>query len=59
FGFLAVDFLLELFFYSPFTFTIIQIMLPFCCHKGHKSSKMPLFTGFFTGVKSFPLAPEN
>ena len=30
-------------------------MLPFCCHKGHKHGEKPLFTGFFTGVKSFPL----
>ena len=30
-------------------------MLPFCCHIGHKHGKKPLFTGFFKGVKSFPL----
>ena len=30
-------------------------MLPFCCHKGHKHGKIPLFTGFFVGVKLFPL----
>ena len=34
---------------------IIQIMLPFCCHRGHEHGKKPLFMGFFTGAKSFPL----
>ena len=33
----------------------IQIMLPFCCHRGYKHGKKPLFTGFFVGVKLFPL----
>ena len=30
-------------------------MLPFCCQGGLSNGKKPLFTGFFTGVKSFPL----
>ena len=30
-------------------------MLPFCCHRGLQNGKKPLFTGFFTGVKLFPL----
>ena len=34
---------------------IIQIMLPFCCHRGHSKGEKPLFMGFFKGVKSFPL----
>ena len=34
---------------------IIQIMLPFCCHRGLSNGETALFTGFFTGVKSFPL----
>ena len=31
-------------------------MLPFRCHKGHQSSKSPVFTGFFEPMQSFPLA---
>ena len=34
---------------------IIQIMLPFCCHRGLSNGEKPLFTGFFKGMKSFPL----
>ena len=30
-------------------------MLPFCCHRGLSNGEMPLFTGFFTGAKLFPL----
>ena len=33
----------------------IQIMLPFCCHKGLWGGEKPYFTGFFTGVNLFPL----
>ena len=33
----------------------IQIMLPFCCHRGLSNGEKSLFTGFFKGVKSFPL----
>nr|DAR31964.1 MAG TPA: hypothetical protein [Caudoviricetes sp.] len=29
---------------------IIQIMLPFCCHRGLSNGEKPLFTGFFTGA---------
>lgn len=34
-------------------------MLPFCCHRGLSNGEKPYFTGFFTGVKLFPLVAEK
>lgn len=30
-------------------------MLPFCCYRGLLNGEKPIFTGFFVGVKLFPL----
>lgn len=35
--------------------SIIQIMLPFYCHRGLSNGENRITTGFFSGEKSFPL----